>query len=182
MPNDLSLEHRQVLFALQLLSHGATASLSPLAGRGGESDQVGPTGEGRPPHERYLALLRRPGANVEAIMAEARAELEAWKRRPLTAPTAVETLDDLKVRIVECNGWEVRDVAVAMRCTDALVRVARVEAGCEPEYGEQLDEPLPTDPRARALALVDLGMSYRQAEAICGISIATISRHRGRAA
>lgn len=178
----LTFEQRQVLVALQLLSHGATASLSPIAGRGGERDLVGPTGEGAPPHERYVALLNKPGADVDAIMDEARDELEAWKRRPLTAPTAVETLDDLKARIVECHGWEAHDVALAMRCTDALVRVARVEAGCEPEYGAQLAEALPNDPRARALALVDLGMSYRQAEAICGVSIATISRHRGAAA
>lgn len=178
----LSFDDRQILLALQLLSHGGTASLSPVAGRGGESQHIGPSGERLPPHERYLKLLRRPGANVAAIMSEARAELDAWKRRPLTAPTAVESLDDLKCRIVECSGWGVRDVALAMRCTDALVRVARVEAGRDPAWGEPLDEPLPTDPRARALALVDLGMSYRQAEAICGVSIATISRHRGRAA
>lgn len=175
---DLSFEHRQVLVALQLLSHGATASLSPIAGRGGESEQVGPNGEGKPPHERYAQALREPGADVDAVMEEARAELAAWKRRPLAAPAEVETLDDLKARIVQCGGWDAREVALAMRCTESLVRVSRVEASCDPEWGKPLDQPLPTDPRERAAALVDLGLPYRQVEALCGIPITTIFRTR----
>lgn len=178
----LSTEHRQVLVGLQLLSHGATASLSPVAGRGGGSDQVLPSGELCPPHERYLAALRKPGADVEAIMNDARDELDAWKRRPHVAPVVIESLTELKARIVECAGWPASDVAIAMRCTDSLVKVARVEAGCEPEHGEQLDEPLPTEPRERARVLVDLGLSYRQVEALCGVPITTIFRARKRAA
>lgn len=173
----LGPEDRQVLLGLQLLSHGATASLSPVAGRGGR-DHLMPTGELRPPHERYVAMLARPGADVASIMAEARAELDTWKRRPAMPRVEVESLDDLKARIVHCEGWEARDVAIAMRCTESLVRVARVEAGRDADFGREPAQPLPVEPRARALALVDLGMSYRQAEAICGVSIATISRKR----
>jgi hypothetical protein len=176
----LSFDQRQILIGLELLSHGSTASLSPLAGRGGETAQVLPTGESAPPHLRYVDALRVPGADVESIMAEASAELDAWKRRPLTAPTAVETLDDLKGRIVECAGWAPAQVALAMRCTESLVRVARVEGGLDPEYGDPLSEPLPVDARERARALVELGLSYRQAEAISGVPATTIWR-AGRA-
>jgi hypothetical protein len=171
----LSSEHRQTILGLQLLSHGATANLSPMSGRGGDNDAALPAGELRPPHERYLELLARPGADVEAIMERARQELEDWKRRPLV-PIRTETLEELKVRIVECDGWETRDVALAMRCTESLVRIARVEADRDPKWGRKLEAPLPEEPRERARVLVGLGFTYRQVEALCGVPITTIWR------
>lgn len=178
----LTPEQRSVLVGLQLLSHGATASLSPIAGRGGEGAQVSPAGEGHPPHDRIIEQLRRPGADRDAIMADAADELDAWKRRPLAPPPVVESLDDIKDRITECHGWSTADVSRAMRCTESLVKVARVERGCDPTWGHPLPAPLPVEPRARAAALVDLGLPYRQVQALCGVPITTIYREKAKRA
>jgi hypothetical protein len=173
---------RDVLIRLSLLSHGSTQNFSATAGRGG-GEQILPAGEGHPPQDRFITMLQSPEPDLATILAEAEATLDGWRRRPLAPAASVESLDDLKARIVSVGvGWPTRDVSLSMRCTESLVRVARVEASRDPTTGEQLDEPLPSDPRQLAAALLELGMSYRQAEAICGVPIATLSRQQRRAA
>jgi hypothetical protein len=97
---------------------------------------------------------------------------------PTRAAAAGETLEDLKARILrEGQGWTPKEVALAMRVTPTLVRNVRTEAERDPEYGR------PDGSLAHGLALLDAGLSIRQAAQITGIPKSTLhDAHRTRLA
>ena len=129
-----------------------------------------PSGESAPPLEYWLELLPRCQTleEVAEVMRRARAELEAWQRRPEPPPEG-ETFDDLARRIVdEGEGWTPQEVALAMRVTPTLVRRVRQDAERDPEYGR------PDGSLAHGLALLEAGLSLRQAAQITGIPKSTL--------
>jgi hypothetical protein len=129
-----------------------------------------PSGEGAPPLDYWLDLLDRcvTEEEVDAVVSRARAELSAWRRRPEPPPEG-ETFGDLKSRILgEGEGWTPKEVALAMRVTPTLVRNVRAEAERDPEYGR------PDGSLAHGLALLDAGLSIRQAAQITGIPKSTL--------
>jgi hypothetical protein len=131
---------------------------------------VFPQGEGFPPLDYWYALIdqAQTEAEVDAIVAEARAELQTWKRRADPPPPG-ETLDDLKRRVLrEGDGWRAKEVALAMRVTPTFVRHVRTEAERDPETGR------PDRSLAHGLALLSQGCSLRQAAQITGIPKSTL--------
>lgn len=136
-----------------------------------------PSGEGSPPLEYWLELLPLCQTLEEftAVLERAQAELDAWRRRPEPPPEG-ETLDDLSRRIIdEGEGWTPQEVALAMRVTPTLVRNVRSEAERDPEYGR------PDGSLAHGIALLDAGLSLRQAAQITGIPKSTLhDAHRAR--
>lgn len=167
-------EARDLLVRMALLSYGDVQRLGGR--RGGESDRIGPTGDSSPLHERWGATFDASSdADLPALLAQARAELDAWLRRPF-APDTTETWEELAARIV-ADGWSVpaSDCAIAMRCTTTMVRRARLAAGRTPDYGYPLPEGDP-DRVAWARALNDAGVSFRQVQAMTGVPKSTLHR------
>lgn len=159
---------RPVLVRMAMLSNGTVAKLE--RSRGGESEHVGPSGESRPLHERWAALIASAsdaGMARERLEA-ARAELHAQLRRPL-APDTTETLEELCSRIVD-DGWGItaREAAMAMRCTPTLVRQARLLARRHPETGYGLPDTI-GDPWSDARRLDAAGLSVRHIEVLTGL-------------
>jgi hypothetical protein len=129
-----------------------------------------PSGEARPPLDHWLDALEQCATAEEAqiIVARARAELEAWRRRPEPPPEG-ETFGDLKARILaEGAGWTPKEVALAMRVTPTLVRNVRAEAERDPEYGR------PDGSLSHGLSLLNAGLSLRQAAQITGVAKSTL--------
>lgn len=167
-------EARNLLVRMSLLSYGGVSAMGYV--RGGEPAGIGPTGEGMPMHHEWGALFDAAAdADLPALITQARAELDAWIRRPF-APDTTETWEELAARIVS-DGWGVsaRDCALAMRCTPTMVRRARLAAGRSPEYGY----PLPEDGGDRltwARALNAAGLSLGQIQGLTGIPKTTLHR------
>jgi hypothetical protein len=137
-----------------------------------------PGGEGCPPLDYWLDLLERSATieDAQIVIGRARAELDAWRRRPEPPPSG-ETLEDLKTRILrEGAGWTPKEVALAMRVTPTLVRNVRTEAERDPDTGR------PDGSLKHGLALLDAGLSIRQAAQITGIPKSTLhDAHRAAA-
>ena len=129
-----------------------------------------PSGEGSPPLDYWLELLPRCQTleEIHVALERARSELRAWQRRAEPPPEG-ESFEDLKRRIIdEGEGWTPQEVALAMRVTPTLVRGARTEAERDPEYGR------PDGSLAHGIALLDAGLSLRQAAQITGIPKSTL--------
>jgi hypothetical protein len=129
-----------------------------------------PMGEGHPPLDYWLDLLERCATveDLQIVIGRARIELAAWRRRPEPPPEG-ETFDDLKRRILtEGEGWTPKEVALAMRVTPTLVRNVRTEAERDPDYGR------PDGSLAHGVALLNAGLSVRQAAQITGIPKSTL--------
>jgi hypothetical protein len=138
---------------------------------------VFPSGEGSPPFDYWLSLLVRCATleDVAATLARARSELAAWHRRPEPPPEG-ETFDDLKSRVIhEGEGWTPQEVALAMRVTPTLVRNIRHEFERDPEFGR------PDGSLAHGIALLNAGLSLRQAAQITGIPKSTLHDAHKRA-
>ena len=129
-----------------------------------------PQGEGCPPLDYWFSLIDRAETveEVDAIVDRARAELQAWRRRPDPPPPG-ETMADLKRRVLdEGEGWTAKEVALAMRVTPTFVRAVRVEYERDAEYGR------PDGSLAHGIALLNSGCSLRQAAQITGIPKSTL--------
>jgi hypothetical protein len=168
-------ELRQIVIGFSMLQYGhvmAWGRQPKLAER-----PALPSGESSPPLEYWLELLPRCQTieEVAELILRANAELEAWRRRPEPPPEG-ETFDDLRARIIdEGEGWTPHEVALAMRVTPTLVRNVRSEAERDPEYGR------PDGSLAHGIALLDAGLSLRQAAQITGIPKSTLhDAHRAR--
>ena len=159
---------------MALISYGGVSAAGFV--RGGEPDRIGPTGEGAPLHDAWGERFDAAGDDdLPALLAQARADLDAWIRRPF-APDTTETWEELAARIV-ADGWSVsaNDCAIAMRCTTTMVRRARLAAGKTPDYGYPLPEGDP-DRVTWARALNDAGLSFRQVQALTGVPKSTLHR------
>jgi len=158
---------------MALVSYGG---VQRLGGVRGEAATIGPPGEGRPMHEEWSAIFAS-AANDEmarVLTDEARAELDAWLRRPL-APDTTETWEELAARIVG-DGWGVTadECARAMRCTPTMVRRARLSEMRHPDTGYHL--PAAHDPITWAIELDRLGLTLRQIESLTGVPKSTLHR------
>jgi hypothetical protein len=161
-------EIREMVVGFTLLQYGGTMAWGRQAPSA--DGALLPGGEGHPPLDHWLDLLERCTTLEEAqiVVAKAREELEAWLRRPEPPPQG-ETLEDLKQRIIrEGEGWTPQEVALAMRVTPTLVRNVRSEAERDPQYGR------PDGSLAHGVALLNAGLSVRQAAQITGIAKSTL--------
>lgn len=165
---NVEAEQRTLLVRMTLLSYGGVAVFGR---RGGEVERVGPSGELRPMAERWRVRFA-VDTSADALD-EARAELDAWIRRPL-APGTTETLEELCERIV-VDGWAIgaEECARAMRCTPTLVRRARLAALRHPETGYALPERN-GDAMAWARMLDVAGLTVRAIEALTGVPKSTL--------
>lgn len=103
------------------------------------------------------------------LVAQARAELRAIRRRPF-APMAYETADELAERVVsDGEGVDALRVSIALRCTPTFIRRARLSHGRDPDYGRvvKLDTLSPR-------TLLDAGLSVRTAAAVLGMPRSTL--------
>jgi hypothetical protein len=159
----------QLLIGFALLQYGSVRVYeSPRH----ESDGASlPPGELHPPIEHWAELLPacRTIEEVLAVMALARSELEAWRRRP-EAPPEGESLGEFKHRILSYEGWEPKDVALACRCTPTLVRRTRAEHERNPDDGREEGS------LQHARGLLAKGMSLRQVAILTGIPKSTLHR------
>lgn len=140
--------------------HGAllaSASVSAAQGRGSERSSDDSVLGRRPPgegdigdagwwlheytrvtdHHDKCAVIRRAGWYLRSLTVRPRASMtgEAFDIRE-------ETERELHIRIVNVGqGWNVRDVAVHCRVTDAVVMTARARHGRDPQTGEILPAP-----------------------------------------
>jgi len=169
----ITREQRTILIRMALVSYGG---VQRFGGRRGESEQVGPPGEGRPMHEEWEMIFASAGNEEMArrLTVAARAELDAWVRRPLT-PDTTETWEELAARIVS-DGWGIGagDCAIAMRCTPNMVRRARLAEMRHPDTGYVL--PAGHDPITWAIELDRIGLTLRQIESLTGVPKSTLHR------
>lgn len=193
----LDREMAAVLAQLALCSH------TPAAGYGvrGVSSDEHPGGRrppgdvgahvferwyGEPFHTCSPRCKHKPSAvnddDRRAVVKDARAELAHLRGHGEREAVAVETLDELKKRIVkEGEGWTVREVALRMRCGQRVVRDARAAAGREPDLGK-LPEPAPDVEarRARARSMAANGYTLAQIARLLDVSRSTVERDLGR--
>jgi hypothetical protein len=159
---------RDVLIGWSMLQYGSTMAWGRQAPNA--EGAAFPKGEGRPPLDYWLVQLGHCTTleELRAVSERALAELEAWRRRPEPPPQG-ETFEDLKRRIIhEGEGWTPHEVALAMRVTPTLVRNVRSEAERDVDYGR------PDGSLSHGLALLNAGLSIRQAAQITGIPKSTL--------
>lgn len=165
---------RPILARLQLLMHGTTQSLGPVTRARGTPEHNRPPGEIKPPHEVFAERIRAAASADEAlrVVIEARKALKNATRRTMMV-TSFETADELAERIrADGEGWAVKDVAMAMRCTPTFVRRARLESDRDPETGYSV--PDAEDVMAVAQQLREGGRSYRVIAQLTGIPRSTL--------
>jgi hypothetical protein len=189
---DLDAQMRAVLVQLMMTSNGSTAKMDGNTGGGSarhyaDTLLVGWLDPLDAPHQRYLDLYMREVDDVgrAKVVALAKDELDRIRySRGHEGELAAETLEDLFDRIVAAGeGWSVRDVAVHLRTSDAIVRRARRERGRDQEKGKPVEDSsgLGRDERRRrVLKLKDLGRSSREIAHALGVPYSTVLRDLGR--
>jgi len=183
---NLDLAMRQVLAELELTSHGSTQSWNSSGHGGGESVNVFPPGESRPPHiewrERYERAVTDDAR--QRIIEDAGRALRGIIRRAKVTPTSGESEKQFAARVISTGrGFGVGEVATAMRCTPTRVRRIRLANGVSLEFGLALTVEAPDgDVERRARTLAEQGMSVRQIEMLTGMSKSWLHRMLGRAA
>jgi hypothetical protein len=168
---------RNVLARLELLQHGTTTNYDPAKGSRNSEPTIFPPGETSPPHERWRAAMEAAEQrDLGLVVQRAADDLLGATRRPL-APVLAETMGELVARIMACDGFDPREVALSLRCTERLVRTTRVQGGRHAENGHALKACHNADDDvARARELVAGGMTLRQAGAILGVAHTTVAR------
>jgi hypothetical protein len=173
---------RQVLLELELCSvTRARAYATPISGAHAESRP--PTGGETPADFWRQRFESADDRELDGLVRQARAELDAIRRRPL-AQLHAESADDLRELVLERGeGFPAADVAVALRCTPTFVRRARLAAGRDPEHGRlvQMHQMENGNGAALGLELVANGHSIRAAAAIAGVAKSTLADHVRRA-
>jgi hypothetical protein len=169
-------EQRQVLLDLELTSTARAHACVPVVSCSPPSSAA-PSGDDTPAtYWRLRFADARSVDELRSLVAQARAEVRAIRRRPF-APLRYETADELAERIIsDGEGVDALRVAIAMRCTPTFVRRARIARGRDPEHGRVVDLDA-LEPRA----LLDAGLSVRQAAAVLGLPRSTL-HERARAA
>ena len=179
-------EMRQLLGELEMLSHGSVQSWN--ASGSGENDSKlladGKSVAPKPPHEvwRDRYGLCEHDAQRRRVIEGARGELREWRgygRQP--AKNVLSDAEILDARILEAEGWLIRDVAIRLRCTETRVRKVRLAKGVSAVDGVKRD-PLLVDGglavRVRELGL--RGMTERQIRMLTGMATSSIRRVLGR--
>lgn len=174
----LETEFRSILAQLELLSYGATQSWNS-SGKGGKPGAKLLHGGmlGRVMHEHYAHLWDDVDVYDEdrrrAIVAEARAELEAARRRvaPLVEGESNEQKRERCVR--DCEGLSAGEAAEVMRETARWVIRARALLERDPSTGRE---------RANIERMKAQGLSVRQIALLTGKSKSSVDRALRRAA
>lgn len=184
-------EMAEILLAMEMLAGGSITNYSPT-GAGGVADSKPPAGvrfdstSDLPMHAYWRAKYERAVGNYrrEQVYRAARAELEAFRKRPKIT-VIMETEEELEARIVkEGQGWTVEQVAIHCRCTTTFARKARLKGGVSVTTGNApASVRIETDDqRERARKLGEDGMTERQIVMLTGLPKSTIRRVLGRAA
>ena len=164
---------RDVILGFVLLQYGATVRYEV---RPGAESAGWPAGESDPPLDHWIPLiLRASDEERPGIVEQARAELEAWKRRPDPPPQG-ESMDELIDRVCEHAGWPAKEVALALRCTPTFVRRARLARDRHPDTGREEGS------LQQARDLISQGYSLRQVAMLTGIPKSTLHEALDRAA
>jgi hypothetical protein len=168
---------RQVLAELELCSVTRAHAHAPLVS-GAHADSRPPTG-GASPADIWRTRFERAHPGELAMLERlARDELESIRRRRFPT-TAVRNGDDLRERIVsEGEGSSARDVAIALRTSEGIVRRTRLTGGRDAEHGRELELRRYAAPDE----LVAAGMSVRAAAAATGVPRSTLAGRLARAA
>ena len=145
--------------------------------RAGAEAMPGPQGEARPPGELFYLMWRKAGSEAERALIIERAEQAhaAWVKRPEPPPEG-ETLDELEARVLSHEGWEAKDVAMALRCTPTFVRRVRLR------HDRSMDTGKVEGSLEHARELLDRGYSLRQVAMLTGIPKSTLHEALDRAA
>lgn len=161
-----------ILVRLELLSHGATQAWNPSGGQSGEPDdktvaQV--VSSENPPHIRWRIIYDRQvtDAGREAVITDAKAELESWSKR--TAPQiAGKSLVELILE--DGEGWEPKIVAQRYGVDEGFVRRKRLNAGRGTEDGRKVLSEVAevVDRTEQARELRKQGLSTRQIAVVLG--------------
>lgn len=186
---DLDSRIRSVLVQLMMTSNGSTAKMDGNSRGGHYADSllVGWLGPLDAPHQRYLELYMRETTDDgrAAIVALAEEELDRIRFSRGHAGVA-ETLDELFDRVVALGeGWEAKDVAIALRTTASIVRRARRERGRDQDKGKPVEDSSGLgrhERRERVSKLKQLGRSDREIAHALGIPYSTVRRDLGKKA
>lgn len=184
-------EMTEVLLAMEMLAGGSITNYSPT-GAGGVADSTPPAGvrfdgsSDLPMHAYWRARYERAVGNYqrEQVYNAARAELEAFRKRPKIT-VIMETEEELEARIVkEGQGWTVEQVAIHCRCTTTFARKARLKAGVSVTTGNAPKEVVlgAFDQREHAREMAENGATERQIEFVTKLPKTTVRRILGRAA
>lgn len=187
----LDRQMREVLLQLAVCSHVPASGYQPR-GRSGATDSRlligGDTGNltfarayGRPFAQPTAG---HPGARDDherqAVLDEARAELEHLRRGSADIELQEESLDELYDRIVHAGeGYTVKEVAFSLRVGERVVISARKARGRDTGLGKALTNQQSLsrdDRREKARELRDKkGLSYRAIALILGVPKSTIA-------
>lgn len=156
-----------------LVSNAPVSRLDAMPRTRGTPDHRRPTGEDEPAFERFAKAYDRADT-AEALLnlgKRVTEELTSSTRRTMV-PSTAESATELAERIVEDgSGWDVADVASAMRCTPTFVQRARLAAGRDPVTGRT---PPDADPMTVAAELRAMGRSWRTVSRLTGIPTMTL--------
>lgn len=190
--NDLERQFRKVLIGLELVSHGATASVGYSTG--GKSDEIvlpeGCAGAEHL-HWRWAWNAAKTDDGRQAVLRAAKGELERLtghsaevksKQRQSTGETHGELCDRI---VKEGEGYTTNEAAVHFRCLERTVRQARKNGERDPDRGyetatsrSRVDEKA----SARARDLRSQGISERNIAMITGLHKTQVRRALGKAA
>lgn len=178
---DIDGQIAQVLADLEMLPWGSVQSWNSAGGHSDESHAMPPPD--RYPHDTFRKAYHAAAGDetkLPGILDAAVTELVSW-RPPPRASIGGETQAELDARIVEKNGWTVKDVANWSRASETQVRAARRAAGRDPEFGERVEkrETLAEAQRRQEVERLRRpphNLSYRQIAAKLGVGLATIHR------
>lgn len=184
---DLSLEIRQVLAELELLSHGSTQSFAAAPGAGSDKSYGRPPGDEHPPHLHWREQWERASDEDRRseVLRLARSDLAAHRKGDMSrVAVTVESREELEKRVVrEGKGWTAKETALHCRVTPTFVRKARLKAATDAAV-EAREEPAPVaaDKRERCLHLAVTGHTERGIAMLTGLPKSTVRRLLGRAA
>jgi hypothetical protein len=172
----LRADVRQALIELALTSVTRAASLdAPVSG--GAPESRAPRGEPSAA-EPYLAPAQAAWDDerrLTSLLAELREALQTI-RHSARGEIRVETELELQARIITLGaGWTARETAIALRCSERMVRRLRMTAGRDAERGRPLDPELANGtPVEFGRALLEAGFTLRAAAAVSGVPRSTL--------
>lgn len=121
---------RHILAQLEMISHGSITAYNSAGGN--DSEHPGgkrPAGDSCPPHDRYREqyVAAKTDSARSAVIDAAQCELRALRKaaapsKPIEPETEAEF--DARAQQLLAHGWEVEDVARAMKCTPTRIRRA----------------------------------------------------------
>lgn len=168
-------EMRQVILAMRMLGGGRTQAFDSSGGKS-ENPDPRPSGEPSPLADHWVAEWARDPS--ERTLEAARAELQAWKRRPEPADD-VDYDEDAWI-LKDGEGFSVEQVARKFNRTPTMIRRLRLKNDRESEFGLPTNLPrgrerVP-DARERVANLTAQGCTLKQIQLQTGVPRETVRR------